>query len=321
MIRLAKEGDLPRILEIYAAARRFMRANGNPDQWKDGYPAQEVLEADIAAEKLYVGEEKGVPYGVFFLSEGPDPTYSRIDGEGWRSEAPYGVIHRIASDGTRKGFLHTAVTFAKERFSHLRIDTHKDNLPMQNALAKEGFSRRGTIYLANGDPRLAYDLLGMEKVLVIGCPGGGKSTFARALRDKTGLPLYCLDMIWHKADRTTVTREEFDTRLAAILKEPRFLIDGNYNRTLETRLAACDTVFLLDLPPEVCLAGVESRIGKKREDMPWVEEEFDPEFRDWILNFGKDNLPYIYECLKNTRGKRVVIFHSREEAADFLETL
>ena len=128
-------------------------------------------------------------------------------------------------------------------------------------------------------------------------------------------------MIWHKADRTTVTREEFDTRLAAILKEPRFLIDGNYNRTLETRLAACDTVFLLDLPPEVCLAGVESRIGKKREDMPWVEEEFDPEFREYILHFAAERLPYIYQCLNNTRGKRVVIFHSREEAGRFLETL
>lgn len=321
MIRLAKTEELPCILEIYAAARTFMREHGNPNQWKDGYPSREVLEADIAGEKLYVGEENGVLFGVFFLSEGPDPTYSRIDGEGWRSHTPYGVIHRIATNGTRKGFLHTAVEFAKERFFHLRIDTHADNLPMQNALAKEGFSHRGTIYLANGDPRLAYDRLGMEKVLVIGCPGGGKSTFARALRDKTGLPLYCLDMIWHKPDKTNVTREEFDTRLAEILKEPRFLIDGNYSRTLESRLAACDTVFLLDYPVEVCLAGVEARIGTKREDMPWVEEEFDPEFREFILHFAAERLPYIYGCLQNAHGKRVVIFHSREEAAAFLETL
>lgn len=321
MIRLAREGDLPRILEIYATARAFMREQGNPNQWKDGYPAKETLLADIAAQKLYVGEENGIPFGVFFLSEGPDPTYSRIDGEGWRSGTSYGVIHRIASDGTRKGFLHTAVEFARERFSHLRIDTHEDNLPMQNALAKEGFSHRGTIYLANGDSRLAYDWLGMEKVLVIGCPGGGKSTFARALRDKTNLPLYSLDMIWHKPDKTTVTREEFDARLGELLKEPRFLIEGNYARTLEMRLAACDTVFLLDYPVEVCLAGVESRIGTKREDMPWVETEFDPEFREYILHFAAERLPYIYQCLNNARGKRVVIFHSREDAADFLETL
>jgi adenylate kinase family enzyme len=109
--------------------------------------------------------------------------------------------------------------------------------------------------------------------------------------------------------------------LGELLKEPRFLIEGNYARTLEMRLAACDTVLLLDYPVEVCLAGVESRIGKKREDMPWVETEFDPEFREYILHFAAERLPYIYQCLNNARGKRVVIFHSREEAADFLETL
>ena len=157
MIRLAREGDLPRILEIYAAARSFMRANGNPNQWKDGYPAKETLLGDIAAEKLYVGEATGTPFGVFFLSEGPDPTYSRIDGEGWRSGTSYGVIHRIASDGTRKGFLHTAVEFARERFSHLRIDTHEDNKVMQHVLEKHGFQRTGIIYLEDGDPRIAYE--------------------------------------------------------------------------------------------------------------------------------------------------------------------
>lgn len=321
MIRLAVKEDLPRILEIYASARRFMREQGNPNQWKEGYPAPSVLEEDMERGFLYVDEWEGTPYGVFFLKEGPDPTYSRIDGEGWRQDTPYGVIHKVASDGTRKGFLHTLMTFARERFSQLRIDTHADNIPMQNALAKEGFSHRGTIYLANGDPRLAYDWLGMEKVLVIGCPGGGKSTFARALRDKTNLPLYSLDMIWHKQDKTTVTREEFDTRLEELLRLPRFLIEGNYSRTLERRLEACDTVFLLDYPVEVCLAGVESRIGKKREDMPWVETEFDPEFREFILRFAAERLPHIYKCLEDAKGKRVVIFRSREEAASFLETL
>ena len=202
MIRLAVKEDLPRILEIYAAARKFMRANGNPNQWKDGYPALSVLEQDIDSGTLYVDEAEGTPYGVFFLKEGPDPTYSRIDGDGWRSDTPYGVIHRIASDGTRKGFLHTAVAFARERFSHLRIDTHEDNLPMQNALAKECFSHRGTIYLANGDPRLAYDWLGMEKVLVIGCPGGGKSTFARAYINTETFWLEAAFVTFHSLDRS-----------------------------------------------------------------------------------------------------------------------
>ncbi len=321
MIRLATHADMPELQRIYATARAFMKANGNPNQWKDTHPAKELLESDIASGILYLAQEDGLPYGAFVLADGPDPTYGYIEGEGWCSQTPYAVIHKVASDGTHRGFLHMVVAYAKERFSHLRIDTHADNLPMQNALAKEGFSHRGTIYLQNGESRLAYDWMGMQKVIVIGCPGGGKSTFARALRDKTGLPLYCLDMIWHKPDRTTVTREEFDASLREILQKDRYLIDGNYARTLEMRLASCDTAILLDYPLEVCLAGVEARIGTKREDMPWVEEEFDPEFRQWILDFGRDKLPYIYQCLENTRGKRVIVFRSRKEAADFLETL
>ena len=88
----------------------------------------------------------------------------------------------------------------------------------------------------------------MKKIIVIGCPGSGKSTFARKLRDITGLPLYYLDMIWHKPDKTTVTREEFDTELEKILEKDSFIIDGNYGRTLEKRFLCCDTVFLFDLP-------------------------------------------------------------------------
>ena len=158
----------------------------------------------------------------------------------------------------------------------------------------------------------------MKKIIVIGCPGSGKSTFSRALCDKTGLPLYYLDMLWHKPDKTNVTREEFDTKLAEVLNKDKWIIDGNYNRTLEMRMQKCDTVFLLDFPTEVCLSGVESRIGKKREEMPWVEEEFDPEFKEWILNFPNDKLPYIYELLDKYNDKNIVVFKSREEMNSYL---
>ena len=116
-----------------------------------------------------------------------------------------------------------------------------------------------------------------QKVIVIGSPGAGKSTFSRKLRDETQLPLYYLDMLWHKPDRTTISRREFDIKLRDILIRDRWIIDGNYNRTLEMRFQYCDTVFLLDYPLELCLLGAESRVGKKREDLPWLETEFKSE--------------------------------------------
>lgn len=159
----------------------------------------------------------------------------------------------------------------------------------------------------------------MKRILVIGCPGAGKSTFARALRDRTGLPLWYLDQIWHRPDRTNVSREEFDARLGELLRGPEWIIDGNYLRTLEVRLQAADAVFLLDYPTEVCLEGARSRIGTRREDLPWVEEEFDPEFRQWIEDFSRDQLPEINRLLEQYRdGREIHRFRSREEAAAWL---
>lgn len=160
----------------------------------------------------------------------------------------------------------------------------------------------------------------MLKVIVIGCPGAGKSTFARKLRELTGLPLYYLDMLWHKPDQTNISREEFDVRLSEMLQEEKWIIDGNYLRTLEMRLKECDTVFLLDYPLEICLSGAQERIGKRREDLPWLEIELDEEFRQWILDFQKDQLPYMYELLEQyQRDRRIVIFRSRKEADDYLK--
>lgn len=160
-----------------------------------------------------------------------------------------------------------------------------------------------------------------RKIIVIGSPGAGKSTFSRRLRDITGLPLHHLDMINHKPDRTTVTREEFDRQLSEILRTDKWIIDGNYQRTIEMRLEKCDTVFLLDFPLEICLAGAAARVGKKREDMPWVEEEFDEEFRQWIVDFPKEKLPEIYRMLDNYSDKNFIIFKSRRETEDYLNIL
>ena len=161
----------------------------------------------------------------------------------------------------------------------------------------------------------------MLKAIVIGSPGAGKSTFARKLRDATHLPLYYLDMLWHKPDQTTISEEEFDTSLHKLLKKDRWIIDGNYLRTLEIRLQACDTVFLLGYPMEICLQGAKSRIGIMREDLPWLETQFDEEFKQWILDFPKDQLPQIHELLDKYQAlKNIYIFHTREEADSFISS-
>ena len=159
----------------------------------------------------------------------------------------------------------------------------------------------------------------LRRVIVIGSSGSGKSTFARRLRDITGLPLYYLDMIWHKSDKTNISKEEFDKRLDEILSEDRWIIDGNYQRTLEARLKKCDTVFLFDLPVEVCLAGAKARIGTKREDMPWTETELDDDFRQLIVDFPQKQLPEIYGLLEKYNDKNRVNFKSRQEAETYLK--
>ena len=149
--------DLGRIQEIYGYAREFMAKHGNPNQWGKTYPPTQQLRRDIAEEKLFVITDGQRIHGVFYFWIGQDPTYRRIDGA-WRSDSPYGTIHRIAGDGSG-GILKTAVAFAEGKIGHLRIDTHEDNHVMQSALAKMGFQPSGIIYLEDGSPRIAYDYI------------------------------------------------------------------------------------------------------------------------------------------------------------------
>ncbi len=161
----------------------------------------------------------------------------------------------------------------------------------------------------------------MQRVMIIGCPGAGKSTFARALAEKTGLPLIHLDLIWHKPDRTHISRDEFDLRLAEILAEDRWIIDGHYSRTLAPRFEACDTLFWLDLPLEECLAGVRARIGQPRPDMPWQETKEDPEFTEYVRAFDRENRPQVETMLANAKNKDIRILRSRAEVDAFLAAL
>ncbi len=162
----------------------------------------------------------------------------------------------------------------------------------------------------------------MKRVIVIGCPGSGKTTFAEKLNKRTGLPLYYLDAIWHKPDKTHISRDMFDERISEIFNTSEWIIDGNYSRTIDTRLKQCDTVFLFDLPTEICLQGATERLGKGRYDLPWIEKELDSEFANAIKEFSEKSLPKIYELIEKYKDeKTIIIFKSRDEADNYINEI
>ena len=149
----------------------------------------------------------------------------------------------------------------------------------------------------------------MKKVLIIGCPGAGKSTFAKILAKRTGLSLYHLDLIWFHGDGTVEDRKIFDEKLQEILEKDNWIIDGYYPRTLERRLQFADAVFFFDLPAEVCLEGANKRIGTKRDDNPVYETELSETLKERILYFSIFNTPYIEDLLREFKGN-IIRFQS-----------
>ena len=165
-IRKSTLEDLPEILNLYQQARIFMRENGNAGQWGDSYPDTEIVRQDIAEGNSYLCEEDegGVRQvlAVFYYSEQGEPDYDRIDDGCWLNAAPYGVIHRIASSSGRRGAASFCIDWAFRRCLNLRIDTHRDNLPMQNLLKKNGFVRCGIVYIRDGSQRIAFQRDGLK---------------------------------------------------------------------------------------------------------------------------------------------------------------
>ena len=157
IIRKTKISDLADCEMIYASARKFMAEAGNPNQWNGAYPGIPEILADIAAGTGYVCEDEGEVVAVFHYSVGDDPTYKKIyDGE-WKSDEPYAVIHRVAVKHHGRGIIDFIFHECFEASPHLRIDTHRDNVPMQRVLKRCGFEYCGIIYLASGDERLAFE--------------------------------------------------------------------------------------------------------------------------------------------------------------------
>jgi len=154
-IRKASLKDWEEIQKIYADARKFMAEHGNAGQWGTSYPKEELLFSDIAREKLYVCTE-GAVAAVFYFAAEDDPTYRVIEDGAWLNDEPYGVVHRIASARTVRGAASFCVDWAFQQTGNIRIDTHRDNIPMQNMLRKNGFHYCGKIYLEDGAPRIAF---------------------------------------------------------------------------------------------------------------------------------------------------------------------
>lgn len=155
-VRNVTVGEIDRVMEIFDIARSFMRKSGNMTQWINGYPDRETTASDIACGKLYAVCDGDHLCGVFFFDICEDKTYNYIEDGQWLNDKPYGVIHRVGSDGSRKGVLSAAVDFAFGKIGNIKIDTHSDNKVMQHLLLKSGFQKCGTIYIEDGSPRVAF---------------------------------------------------------------------------------------------------------------------------------------------------------------------
>ena len=155
-LRNATENDLEKIMKIYKYAQDYMIRSGNPHQWGNSYPGEDLIRSDIqknACKIIY--DEHGI-HGVFALFDGAEPTYARIENGRWPNDEPYLTIHRIAGDGQVHGLFEYTVEYCKSVASNIRIDTHADNVTMQRLIEKNGFTKCGTIYVRDGSPRIAY---------------------------------------------------------------------------------------------------------------------------------------------------------------------
>ena len=153
----------------------------------------------------------------------------------------------------------------------------------------------------------------MKQIIIIGCPGSGKTFFAKQLSEILQIELFHMDNIYWKKDKTHISREELVCRVDEIMSQSEWILDGNYISTIEQRIKGADTIFLFDYTKKDCLEGVKSRIGIKRDDIPWIETKLDPDFQKWIMDFRKDTLPEIEKILERYKYKTIIRFTCRSE--------
>lgn len=164
----------------------------------------------------------------------------------------------------------------------------------------------------------------MKKIIVIGCPGSGKSYFSKKLSEITNIPKFHLDILFWKENWVKTPRDEFLNKILDIVNNnDSFILDGNYHHTLDFRMNLADTIFFLDLPVEVCLESEKQRRGKPREDLPsyLIEEGEDEEFVNLITNFQNNQRHLIVEILEKHKDKNIIVFKSRDEVNNYLLNL
>ena len=158
-IRKSTIADLDEIMKIYDYARTYMSANGNANQWLDGYPKRELVISDISNGKSYVCYNDTIILGTFYFGIEAEPTYKCIYEGNWINDEKYGVIHRIATNGIQKGIAAQCINWCMAEVGNIRIDTHKQNIPMQKVIAKCEFIYCGIVFMQNGDERIAFQKL------------------------------------------------------------------------------------------------------------------------------------------------------------------
>jgi len=165
-------------------------------------------------------------------------------------------------------------------------------------------------------------ILDMNRILVIGCPGAGKTYFAKALSKLIDIPVVHMDNLYWNKDRTSVSKDELENKLLPYLKEEKWIIDGNYHETLKQRLEYATDVFFLNMPRETCIEGILERIDQPRDDIPWIETKKDAiELIEWTIDYESRTKEDEERLLKKYKKVNVHILRTREEVNKYLLSL